>query len=193
MSVFCTSCRTSCSVDVAVSSGFGLYHARLCIMALSQLLLGVLDAVKEQAKEAILAVSSCLCQRSAQVKINGRTCEWHSLSRIHGTDAERPNCLVNVIKVLGEGGFSFVYLAQDDASGVRGSCSTSDLTVSLTVVAETVCAQKDQMSHRFRGRQGGHARGRSLSTVQVSTDHADQLVLPVDAVKTPEYHPHPRT
>jgi serine/threonine protein kinase len=26
---------------------------------------------------------------------------------------------VNIIKVLGEGGFSFVYLAQDEASGVR--------------------------------------------------------------------------
>jgi serine/threonine kinase 16 len=26
---------------------------------------------------------------------------------------------VNIIKVLGEGGFSFVYLAQDETSGVR--------------------------------------------------------------------------
>lgn len=26
---------------------------------------------------------------------------------------------VNIVKVLGEGGFSFVYLAQDEASGVR--------------------------------------------------------------------------
>jgi serine/threonine protein kinase len=26
--------------------------------------------------------------------------------------------VVNIIKVLGEGGFSFVYLAQDDHSGV---------------------------------------------------------------------------
>lgn len=27
--------------------------------------------------------------------------------------------LVNIVKVLGEGGFSFVYLAQDEHSGVR--------------------------------------------------------------------------
>ncbi|KAF8554585.1 other/NAK protein kinase [Imleria badia] len=55
------------------------------------------DTLKEQAKDAIWALSSCLCQQSAKIKINGRT--------------------FNIIKVLGEGGFSFVYLAQDETSG----------------------------------------------------------------------------
>ncbi|KAF9052448.1 other/NAK protein kinase [Hymenopellis radicata] len=56
-----------------------------------------LDNLKDQAKDALWALSSCLCQQSAKIKINGRT--------------------FNIIKVLGEGGFSFVYLAQDEHSG----------------------------------------------------------------------------
>jgi len=60
-------------------------------------LLNLLDNVKEQAKDALWALSSCLCQQSASVKINGRS--------------------YKIIKVLGEGGFSFVYLAQDETSG----------------------------------------------------------------------------
>ncbi|KAF8121736.1 other/NAK protein kinase [Boletus edulis] len=53
--------------------------------------------LKDQAKDALWALSSCLCQQSAKIKINGRT--------------------FDIIKVLGEGGFSFVYLAQDETSG----------------------------------------------------------------------------
>ncbi|KAF8206142.1 other/NAK protein kinase [Mycena galopus ATCC 62051] len=55
------------------------------------------DNFKDQAKDALWALSSCLCQQSAKVKINGRT--------------------FKINKVLGEGGFSFVYLAQDEHSG----------------------------------------------------------------------------
>ncbi|KAJ7593340.1 other/NAK protein kinase [Mycena floridula] len=53
-------------------------------------------------KDSMLAISSCMCRQSAKVKINGRTCKIHT---------------VNIVKVLGEGGFSFVYLAQDEQSG----------------------------------------------------------------------------
>ncbi|KAK7033383.1 Pkinase-domain-containing protein [Favolaschia claudopus] len=60
-------------------------------------LLRALDNLKDQAKDAVWALSSCLCQQSAKVKINGRT--------------------FKINKVLGEGGFSFVYLAQDEHSG----------------------------------------------------------------------------
>lgn len=60
-------------------------------------LLRALDSLKDQAKDAFFALSSCICQQSAKVKINGRT--------------------YNIVKVLGEGGFSFVYLAQDEVSG----------------------------------------------------------------------------
>ncbi|KAF7316704.1 Pkinase-domain-containing protein [Mycena chlorophos] len=51
----------------------------------------------DQAKDALWALSSCVCQQSAKIKINGRT--------------------FKIIKILGEGGFSFVYLAQDEHSG----------------------------------------------------------------------------
>ncbi|KAF8896465.1 other/NAK protein kinase [Infundibulicybe gibba] len=56
-----------------------------------------LENIKDQVKDALWALSSCLCQQSAKIKINGRT--------------------FNIVKVLGEGGFSFVYLAQDEHSG----------------------------------------------------------------------------
>ncbi|KAF8656189.1 hypothetical protein AX16_002627 [Volvariella volvacea WC 439] len=66
-------------------------------MALPSQFLRTLESIKDQAKDAIWALSSCICQQSAKVKINGRTFQ--------------------IIKVLGEGGFSFVYLAQDEHSG----------------------------------------------------------------------------
>ncbi|KAJ7168498.1 other/NAK protein kinase [Mycena filopes] len=64
---------------------------------MSAQLLRAFDTLKDQAKDALWALSSCLCQQSAKVKINGRT--------------------FKINKVLGEGGFSFVYLAQDEHSG----------------------------------------------------------------------------
>ncbi|KAJ7649994.1 protein kinase [Roridomyces roridus] len=64
---------------------------------MSAQLLRALDNFKDQAKDALFAISSCLCAQSAKVKINGRT--------------------FKINKVLGEGGFSFVYLAQDEHSG----------------------------------------------------------------------------
>ncbi|KAF7312489.1 Pkinase-domain-containing protein [Mycena indigotica] len=57
----------------------------------------ILHALEDRVKDALWALSSCVCQQSAKVKINGRT--------------------FKIIKVLGEGGFSFVYLAQDENSG----------------------------------------------------------------------------
>lgn len=56
-----------------------------------------LDSLKFQLKDAFWALSSCICQQSAKVKINGRT--------------------FKIVRVLGEGGFSFVYLAEDETSG----------------------------------------------------------------------------
>ncbi|KAI0661605.1 Pkinase-domain-containing protein [Cubamyces menziesii] len=66
-------------------------------MSLPPQLLHTLEGLKFQVKDAFWALSSCICQQSAKVKINGRT--------------------FKIIRVLGEGGFSFVYLAQDEHSG----------------------------------------------------------------------------
>ncbi|EKM78077.1 hypothetical protein AGABI1DRAFT_114902 [Agaricus bisporus var. burnettii JB137-S8] len=66
-------------------------------MAFPPRFMSALDTFKDQAKDAFWALSSCLCQQTPSVKINGRT--------------------FKIIKVLGEGGFSFVYLAQDEYSG----------------------------------------------------------------------------
>jgi serine/threonine kinase 16 len=35
------------------------------------------ENLRDQAKDAILAVSSCLCQQQPKLKINGRTCQNH--------------------------------------------------------------------------------------------------------------------
>ncbi|KAI0359996.1 Pkinase-domain-containing protein [Trametes cingulata] len=66
-------------------------------MSLPPQLVHALEGLKFQVKDAFWALSSCICQQSAKVKINGRT--------------------FKIIRVLGEGGFSFVYLAQDEHSG----------------------------------------------------------------------------
>ncbi|PPQ83093.1 hypothetical protein CVT25_003797 [Psilocybe cyanescens] len=66
-------------------------------MSLPPQLSRALENFRDQAKDALWALSSCLCQQTPKVKINGRTFQ--------------------IIKVLGEGGFSFVYLAQDEDSG----------------------------------------------------------------------------
>ncbi|EJU04981.1 Pkinase-domain-containing protein, partial [Dacryopinax primogenitus] len=60
-------------------------------------LMWTLQSLQEKAKDAIYALSSCICREQATLKINGRT--------------------FKLLKVLGEGGFSFVYLAQDETSG----------------------------------------------------------------------------
>ncbi|EJF64549.1 Pkinase-domain-containing protein [Dichomitus squalens] len=66
-------------------------------MSIPPQLMHTLEGIKYQVKDAFWALSSCICQQSAKVKINGRT--------------------FKIIRVLGEGGFSFVYLAQDEHSG----------------------------------------------------------------------------
>jgi hypothetical protein len=48
--------------------------SNLLTMALTHLV-SALDSLKDQAKDALWALSSCLCQQSAKVKINGRTCQ----------------------------------------------------------------------------------------------------------------------
>jgi len=55
------------------------------------------ENVKYYTKDIISVISSCVWQPDSKLKINGR--------------------LFKIVKVLGEGGFSFVYLAQDEASG----------------------------------------------------------------------------
>lgn len=106
-------------------------HIVIQNMALSYLA-STFDTLKEQAKDAIWALSSCLCQQSAKIKINGRTCQYTVVTLL----TVGPDCyascrvtdntsVVNIIKVLGEGGFSFVYLAQDETSGVSTCLWTS--------------------------------------------------------------------
>ncbi len=70
--------------------------------------------------------------------------------------------IVKIIKVLGEGGFSFVYLAQDEHSGVRRA---QRLRLSLYVDAvlnpgvEAIRSQEDSLSYGCGWCEGGYERG----------------------------------
>lgn len=57
-----------------------------------------LEVLKDKVQDAVFALTSCICQPSATIKVNGRS--------------------FKIVRILGEGGFSFVYLAQDEHSGV---------------------------------------------------------------------------
>ena len=71
--------------------------------------------------------------------------------------------IVKIVRVLGEGGFSFVYLAEDEHSGVGfrigDNARSTELTVSST---ETICFEEDSMSKRTGGCPTSHARSRSI-------------------------------
>ncbi|TXT07279.1 hypothetical protein VHUM_03449 [Vanrija humicola] len=56
-----------------------------------------LDRIKFYARDALVTVTQCICKPDATLKINGRS--------------------YKVEKLLGEGGFSFVYLIRDTSSG----------------------------------------------------------------------------
>ena len=43
-------------------------------MALPPQFMHAIENIKYQAKDAFWALSSCICQQSAKIKINGRTC-----------------------------------------------------------------------------------------------------------------------
>ena len=51
---------------------------------------------------------------------------------------------VKIIRVLGEGGFSFVYLAQDEHSGVRARLILQRAQL-LNLPAETICSEEDSL------------------------------------------------
>lgn len=89
-------------------------------MSLPPQLMHSLEGLKYQLKDAFWALSSCICQQSAKVKINGRTCQfWLLTDKVFELNSRWSTLfLVKIVKVLGEGGFSFVYLAQDEHSGV---------------------------------------------------------------------------
>ncbi|KAM0791956.1 hypothetical protein ACM66B_004207 [Microbotryomycetes sp. NB124-2] len=56
-----------------------------------------MQTVLEHARDAFLALTGSCCQTDATLKLNGRS--------------------FKIVKLLGEGGFSYVYLAQDSSSG----------------------------------------------------------------------------
>lgn len=66
---------------------------------------------------------------------------------------------VNIVKVLGEGGFSFVYLAQDEDSGVRSMAAGCSHGMSLKNAIATICPEEDTLSDWIGGRQGGDEGG----------------------------------
>jgi serine/threonine kinase 16 len=88
------------------------------------------ENIKYHAKDLLSAISGCVCQQQTQLKINGRMCTYVAMHWL-GT-ATQANHAVKIVSVLGEGGFSFVYLARDEISGVSvlscGYCGVKPLT-----------------------------------------------------------------
>lgn len=118
-------------------------------MALPPQLLHALENIKFQAKDALWALSSCICQQSAKIKINGRTCTCQLIPTLWSFIAHS-SIAVQIIKVLGEGGFSFVYLAQDEHSGVstRSDYAFAARSSRFRTTSETICTQEDSLSGR---------------------------------------------
>ncbi|KNE97649.1 NAK protein kinase [Puccinia striiformis f. sp. tritici PST-78] len=56
-----------------------------------------LNEVFQSLQDSLSSITSCFCQPDSTLKLNGRT--------------------LKIVKLLGEGGFSYVYLAQDPSSG----------------------------------------------------------------------------
>lgn len=84
-----------------------------------------LEVLKDKVQDAVFALTSCICQPSATIKVNGRS--------------------FKILRILGEGGFSFVYLAQDEHSGV------SDLFGSITLPALIVVLRSASLRSRKSG------------------------------------------
>lgn len=88
-----------------------------------------------------------------------------------------PAFAVQIVKVLGEGGFSFVYLAQDEVSGVS-SCHALLFALPFSSSAATIRVEDNTLSNRLRRCQTGYARSGGLQTIQVrvafdTSRHAD--------------------
>ncbi|KAH7098475.1 other/NAK protein kinase [Auriculariales sp. MPI-PUGE-AT-0066] len=79
----------------------------------------------DAAQDALRAVTSCMCQQQAKLKINGRQ--------------------YKLVKLLGEGGFSFVYLAEDEASGRQFALKVIRCPTGEDGVEE---AQREVAAHR---------------------------------------------
>jgi serine/threonine kinase 16 len=99
------------------------------------------ETFKYHAKDLLSAISGCVCQQQSKLKINGRMC---ACSITYFLELKLRWISVRIEKVLGEGGFSFVYLAQDETSGVRAQsfCSCTVTTTDVGYVHQKEFALK---------------------------------------------------
>ncbi|ORX39901.1 putative serine/threonine-protein kinase [Kockovaella imperatae] len=87
-----------------------------------------LDRFSFYAKDAMLSLTQCICKPDATLKINGRS--------------------YKIEKLLGEGGFSFVYLVQDTSSGRKFALKKILITSGPEGVAEAM--KEVEAYRRFR-------------------------------------------
>jgi serine/threonine protein kinase len=65
--------------------------------------------------------------------------------------------LVKIVKILGEGGFSFVYLAQDEVSGVSASPSSCGYLLQTLPLIQDALIQKEFALKKIRCPTGAEA------------------------------------
>ncbi|GMK56986.1 hypothetical protein CspeluHIS016_0308260 [Cutaneotrichosporon spelunceum] len=91
-------------------------------------LLIALDRIRFYAQDALMTVTQCICRPDATLKINGRQ--------------------YNVDKLLGEGGFSFVYLIHDTSLGQLFALKKMLVTTGQEGVEQAM--REVEMMRRFR-------------------------------------------
>ena len=78
---------------------------------------------------------------------------------------------VQIIKVLGEGGFSFVYLAQDEHSGVRSDTVFYEgwhIEIRYFCGLATICIEENTVSNGSTRSERSYERSGGVSPIQVS-------------------------